>query len=296
MGKFSSRDIVVTVSGDGYSKEIKDFHISANVTYTLAGVPNVANIVIYNLSQVSRDMFSSIYDDDGKAVMAVSVSVDSKTIFTGDIVNVSSAHVTTEATWATTIYGNEGWNAYQKTATVEAPKGTTREEIVKSLVNQLKNAGVDTINLVGLAKSGCGNKSILKRLLFNGNVMENINKLISDCLPESDTFIAEKTINVLPKNSSIDETITIDKVLEAPTLTENGVTIKTQLNTDIKAGAKINVVSKSFKAGFANLSVNRVQRERFSGAGTYKVVQLDHRVDNFSTEVAQTQITGVYLP
>jgi len=296
MGKFSTRDIIVTVSGEGYSKEIKNLHISASATYTLAGVPNVANIVIYNLSKVSRDLFSSIYDGDGKAIMSVSVSVDEKTIFTGDIVNVTSEHLTKEATWQTTIYANEGWNAYQATSTVEVPAGSTREEIINTLVNQLRPFGVQASKIFNLASTGCGNKSILKRLLINGNIFENFKKLIKDCLPESDTFIDEKTITTLPKNLSIDIMTKIDSVLEAPSLTENGITIKTPLNTDIKAGAKINVESKSFRAGFANLSVNRVQKDRFSGAGTYKVIQLDHTVDNFTSAVAQTQIMGVYLP
>lgn len=291
MGKFSTRDIVITVTAPSKSKVWKDLHMKGQVTKTLAGTPNTSEMTIFNLNKESRDFLTSIYDDD-KSQFTIKLELDNKVFFDGDIVNARS--VFNQGTWETSIYANEGYNAYRKTAKIESKKNDTRENILNDMFDSLKDAGINEFDIQAL-KNGCGNKSILKRVLYDGNVVENIKKLIKDCLPDADTTIDQGKITILPKNSIIEKNTELTQFLEPPQLNEQGCRAKVLINSDIKIGGTVNLVAKSYNQAFGNLTTNRAQKSRFSGEGTYKVIEIQHTFDNFSADVAQTDVTGVFL-
>lgn len=292
MAKFSTRDIQLTISSKTDSKLFKDLHIKCEIIKTISSTPSIANVIIYNLAPDSLAFLTSIYNDGGASQFKGSISLDNKEVFNGDFVNVRSTY--NMGTWETTIYLNEGYNILRKTAKVESKKGDSRETIVNSLVDTLKDAGLNDFDIQAF-KNTCGDKSILKRVLYDGNVVENIKKLIEDCLPKSDVYVEDDKLNVIPFGSSKTTVTNLDSFLEPPQLNEVGCRATTLLNTEPKIGTQITLEAKSYNQAFGNLSTYRPQKSRFLGEGTYKVTEISHEFDNFSSSVAKTSFTGVYL-
>ena len=292
MAKYSTRDIVLTISSTSKTKSFKDLHIKCEVIKTISATPSIANITIYNLAPDSLAFLTSIYTSDGFTEFKGAITLDDKEIFNGDLVNVRSTY--DMGTWETTIYLNEGYNVFRKTAKIESKKGDTRESIVNQLVDTLKQAGLNDFDIQAL-KNKCGNKSILKRVLYNGNVIENIKKLIEDCLPKSDIYVDDNKLNVIPAGTSRETTTNLSFFLEPPQLNEVGCRAVTLLNFEPKLSTLITLEAKSYNQAFGNLSTYRANKSRFLGEGTYKVTEIHHEFDNFTKNVAKTSFTGVYL-
>jgi hypothetical protein len=292
MAKYSTRDIVVTFVSNKGSLSLKNLHFEAEIVKTLSATPNVCNLTVYNMKQSSRDFLTSVYNEE-VSTFTVEVVLDNVSIFKGDIVNATSLYV--EGTWTTSVYGNEGYNASRKSATVESKKGDTRADILDSLFDTLKDSGMNAVDIQAL-KNGCGEKSILKRVLYEGNVIENIKKLIKDCLPDADTFIDGDKLGILPNGSTVanaDEELS--SFLEPPQLNEQGCRAVLLLNNALKIGGKMTLKAKSYNRAFGNLTTNRARKSAFSGEGTYKIIEIAHSFDNNSNKVAQTHVTGVFL-
>jgi hypothetical protein len=291
MAKFSTRDIIVTVTSNGKQKIIKDLHMEAETLRTLVGVPNTCTITIFNLNQESRELFTSLYDNDGNTNMTIDVSVDNETIFSGDVVNATS--VFKDATWTTTIYGNEGYNAYRATISKKIERGKTRSDIIKEVTNEITGY-VST--LVPGGESGCANKSLLKSIFVSGNIVENIKKTINDCLPEGgDVFVDGDEVVVLPKGATRPYSETLTDFLEPPVINEVGAQCKVLMKPGIKVGGTMTLQGKSYNRSFGNLTTNRATKSRFSGEGTYKIIEVIDKVDNYTEAVAMTQVKGVFI-
>lgn len=291
MGKFSTRDIIVTLTADGKLKEIKDLHIAIQTLRTLAGVPNTCTITVFNLNAESREFLSSIYDGKGNSKMTVSVAIGSETIFSGEVVNASS--VFKEATWTTTIYGNEGYNAYKTEAVKSFDRGKSRGDIIKELTSELSGFAA---SLIPGGSNGCADKSIAKKILANGNVIDNIKKLIDDCLPDGgDVFVDGKEVVVLPKGKAREYIYTLTDFLEPPSINETGASCKVLFKTGLKVGGIMVLQAKSYNRSFGNLTTNRAKKSRFSGEGRYKILELADKVDNYTGAVAMTEVKGVFI-
>jgi len=295
MGKYSTRSIVITATSLNGTKEFKDLHFDVSAQKTLSGVPNSSEVKIFNLSQESREFLSSVYDGDGKSKITIAIALNNKTIFKGDLVNVSHVYKADSADWVSSLYLTEGWNAYQATIKKEIPKGSTRDKAFEIIADELKEFGIDGKLIEGI-KSGCGNKSIAKRLFVSGNIMDNLKKLIDDCIPDNDISLEDGQIKVISKSSVIEKTETVKDFLEPPTLNDNGLSAKVLFNDSFTIGGKIKIESKSTVSAFGNLTTNRVQKSRVSGEGTYKIIEVSHEFDNYTDKVAITNISGVYLP
>jgi hypothetical protein len=291
MAKFSTRDIVVTVTSKKDTKVFKDLHFNIEVIKTLSATPNIANITIFGLAKESRDFLTSIYEDE-KSEFSVNTTLDDKSFFNGDIVNVR--HNYNVGNWETTIYANDGYNAFRKSAKVETKKGDSRGSALDKLFDSLTDVGLNDFDIQAL-KNNCGNKSILKRVLYEGNVIENIKKLIKDCLPDADTFIDNKKLNILPKGSAIPKNTILTDFLAPPQLNEQGCRASVRINTDVQIGGTIELQAKSYNQAFGNLTLNRANKRRFSGEGAYKVIEIAHTFDNNTAAVAKTDITGIFL-
>ena len=292
MGKFSTRDIEITISSQNESKTFKDLHFKCEVIKTISSTPSIANVTIFNLAPKSLAFLTSIYDNNGKSQFKGSLVLDNVEIFKGDLVNVRSIY--NLGTWETTLYLNDGYNIFRKVAKVESKKGDSRETIVNSLIDTLKDSGLSDFDIQAM-KNTCGNKSILKRVLYNGNVIENIKKLIEDCLPKSDLYVEDEKLNIIPFGKSKETTTQLNEFLSPPQLNEVGCRAITLLNTDVKIATLITLNAKSYNQAFGNLSTNRPKKSRFLGEGTYKVTEIVHEFDNYSKDVAKTTYTGVYI-
>jgi len=291
MGLYSTRDIVITITAPAKELVIKDLHIDVEIIKTLSATPNVANLTVFGLAKSSRDFLTAIYDEDN-AEYNVKIEIDNNTLYSGDLVNVSTVFNLTE--WETKLYANEGYNAFRKTAKVETKKGDTRSDVLNSMFDTLTGVGLSAFDVQAM-KNTCGNKSILKRVLYDGNVIDNIKNLIKDCLPSTDVFIDNGKLNILKKDSAIEKTTVLTNFLAPPQLNEQGCRATMQTNTDIQIGAKVQLQAKSYSQSFGNLSTNRAKKSAFSGEGSYKVTELVHKFDNYTASVAITEITGIFL-
>jgi len=295
MAKYSTRDIVLTAKSSNGNKEFKNLHFDIKVQKTLSGIPNSSEITVFNLAQESREFLSSVYDGDGKSKIEITITLDDKIVFTGDLVNVGHVYMANSADWVSSLFLAEGWNAYQAVVVKEVPAGSTREKAFDIIADELKEFGVEGKLIEGL-KSGCGKKSIAKRLLVSGNIMENLKKLINDCMPESDVTIENGQVKAIGKNAVLEKIETVKDFLEPPTLNDTGLSAMVQFNDNFTIGGKIKIQSKSTVSAFGNLTTNRVQKSRVSGEGTYKIIEVSHSFDNFTDKLATTEINGVYLP
>ena len=301
MSKFSSRNLVVTIKNKAINKVITNLHISASILKTLSGAPNTSEITIWNLNQDSReDLYNNVYDfTDNIGITNVEITEDEKLLFQGELINVNSIQKQVDGEWVTNLYCGDGYNAYRKNINKKYEKGMTRKEIVNDLINELDLAGVAVKGLVDDI-AGCTDKSLLKAIVIDGEIMKNIKNLISTCLgggdDNADAYIDEGKVNIIAKNKVINNKIIINKgLLELPTLTEQGINCKLLLDASLKIGAEFEVETKSSNVAFGNLTKYKVQKERFSGTGSYKVLEIKHNVDNFSDEVASTEIIGLNL-
>lgn len=292
MAKYSTRNISIVIYSSAKSKVIHDLHIKCEVIKTISTTPSIANVTVYNLAQDSLSFLTSIYDADGKSQYKAIINLDNKEVFKGDLVNVRS--IFKQGTWTTSIYLADGYNILRKKAKVESKKGDTRSSITNQLMDTLSDVGLSGFDLQAM-KNKCGDKSILKRVLYDGNVVENIKKLIKDCLPESDVYVESDKIHLVNKGSAKDEIINLKSFLEPPELNEAGCRAIMLLRTDIKIASQITLQAKSYNQAFGNLSTNRPQKSRFLGEGTYKVTEVFNEFDNFSASVAKTKVTGIYL-
>lgn len=295
MAKYSTRDLVVSIKNNSINKTIVDLNIRVTASKTLSSNPNQATIEIYNLNQNSReDLFNNVYDlDNNVGNTDVEVSLNNKLIFQGQLINVNSIYDTPNAEWKTILYCGDGYNAFRQTVNKKYPKGSTREEITADLIKELESAGVAVQGAIeGL--TSCTNKSLLKAITVNGEIMKNIKKLYSDCFSDVDVYIDEGKVNTLANKTVItgNKVVINDGLIEPPTLSEQGINCKILLNQDIKIGAEIQVNARSVNVGFGNLTVNRPQKDRISGDGIYRVSEVKHTVDNYSQEVAMTEIIG----
>jgi hypothetical protein len=291
MAKFSSRDIVVTLTASGKQKIIKDLHIGAETLRTLSGVPNTCALSVFNLNQESREFLTSLYDNDGNTNMTAEVMDGSEVIFYGDVVNATS--VFKDATWMTNIYANEGYNAYRATTEKKSERGKTRGDIIKEVVGEISGY---VASIAPGGENGCADKSILKSIFTKGNIIENVKKMIDDCLPDGgDVFVDGDEVVVLPKGATRAYSETLTDFLEPPVINEVGAQCKVLMKPGIKVGGTMTLQAKSYNRSFGNLTTNRATKSRFSGEGTYKIIEVIDKVDNYTEAVAMTQIKGIFV-
>lgn len=303
MSKYSTRDLLVSISNAAINKEVTNLHISADISKTLSGTPNTAEVMIWNFNQNTReDLYNNVYNfNENIGNTEVTISLDGKRLFTGTLINVNSVYDTTAGEWVTTLYCGDGFNAFRKaTPSKRYEKGMTRKEIVEDLMGELESTGVAAKGILS-GLNACTDKSLLKSIVVKGEILDNIKRVLSECLggnaSDTDVYVEDGKANVLGKATVIrSNKVIINKdLLEPPTLTEQGINCRVLLNSSLKIGAEFQVEAKSFNVSFGNLTKNRVQKQRISGTGTYKVLELKHTVDNFSDDVATTEIIGLNL-
>jgi len=296
MSKFSTRDLTVSIKNKAIDKTIENLNISVVATKTLASVPNEAEIEIYNLNQNSReDLYNNVYnfhEDIGNT--NITVTDDDKQIFTGQLINVNSTYSIQDAEWKTVLYCGDGFNAFRTKTNRKFDKGTSRKDMVDALIGELESAGVVVKGAIE-GFTNCTDKSLLKAVLVNGEIVSNIKRLLKDCFKDVDVYVDEEKINILVEKSVIKNNLIVinSGLIEPPTLSEQGINAKVVLNSSLKIGAEFQVQSRSRNISFGNLTVNRPRKKQISGDGIYRVQELKHIVDNFSSGVATTEIIGL---
>lgn len=296
MSLYSSRDLTVSIKNKTVNRIIENLNIRVVATKTLASNPNQAEIEIYNLNQNSReDLYNNVYNyTNDVGITKIEVSLEDKIIFKGDLINVNSIYSNEAVEWKTTLYCGDGFNAFRQKTNKKFDKGSSRKEIVDELIDELADAGVAVKGAIE-GFTACTDKSILKAILVNGQVVDNIKKLLKDCFKDVDVYVDEEKLNILVNKSTIknNRIIINDGLIEPPTLSEQGINCKVLINPSLKIGAEFQVQTRSRNISFGNLTIHKPRKSQISGDGIYRVQEIKHIVDNFSTEVAQTEIIGL---
>jgi len=296
MSEYSSRNLTVSIKNKTIDRVIEDLHIRIVATKTLAATPNEAEIEIYQLNQNSReDLYNNIYNfTEDIGITKIEVMLDDRLLFKGDLINVNSTYSNQDTEWKTIMYCGDGFNAFRQKTNKKFDKGTSRSTMIDELIGELAETGVAVKGaLEGL--TACTDKSVLKSILINGEVVSNIKRLLSDCFKDVDVYIDEEKLNILANKTTIknNRIIINSGLVEPPTLSEQGINCKVLIDSSLKIGAEFQVQSRTRNISFGNLTTYKPRKSQISGDGIYRVQELKHIVDNFSTEVAQTEIIGL---
>lgn len=295
-GLYSSRDIVVTISGN-ITYTIEDLHISIVAKKSLSANPNIATIVVYNLKESTRELLSnSVYDyANNESVCDITLTLDDVEIYSGNIINVIHSRKPQAGEYETVFYCGDGANGVKTTATKKYAKGTNTQDIVSSLIGDLN--GLTEGATQGI-KDCLGNRTLLRSVTMDGKIISNIKKLVKDCLggdSETDVYIEDGKVNIVARDEILDipDNDITDYLLEAPKLTEQGANVTIMFDSTLKIAASFSISASSNQVAYANLTQNKLSTSQVSGIGTYKITEITHKIDNFSKEVAITELAGI---
>ena len=299
MPKFSTRNILVSIKGKGLERIYKNFHIRVTASKTMSSNPNQANIEIYNLNQDSRQqLFNNVYDENkNKKGNKAKVYLGGTLFFAGTLINVNNVYDNKAAEWKTYLFCGNGFRALHQQTNRRFNKGTNKATIIEELTQELKDTGaiVET-SMRGLTDC-IENRSLLKAIFLNGSIMDNLTNLLTQCFGADDTQVYQDgevlhlTVGKTP--IKVDKLLINKGLTQPPTLTEQGVNCQTTINPLLKISSLFEIQAKSFNTAFGNLTVHKQSKGRISGSGTYFITEVKHSFDNFSSDIATTEIIGL---
>lgn len=300
MSKYSSRDLIVKVVSKNDTLIFKDVHMEIEATKTKSAIPNSAIIKIFNLKATTREFLSkNIYDfKTNKGFLKIEVILDDFMIFTGEIINTIHQRARSEGEYVSILYCGDGANALNTKVNKTYNKGLTRENVIDDLKETLKEVSGITGDYKDILNKCTKDKSLLKKITIDGKIIDNIQKLLDECLPTSEkqeVYISDGKIVIKKVNSIIpNSNIIINKnLLAPPTLTEQGVSCEIAINPNLVIGGEFELKTNNFNTQIAQLTQYRVSRSRLTGEGKYQVIEIKHKVDNYSDQVASTSIIGL---
>jgi len=297
MAKYSNRELSVSIKNKSIDRVIKNLNIKVVASKTISANPNQATIEIYNLNQNSREeLFNNVYDlDKNEANTEIIVSLDGRVLFQGQLVNVNSIFSTGAAEWKTILFCGDGFNAARQKIQKKYAKGTKLTDIEADMMKEWEKTGAIIKGLFEGLNDCAKGRSLVKAIVINGTYAKNFQNLFQNCFTSVDVYVDEGKLNRLADGAIIpNNKVIINKgLIEPPTLSEQGINCKVVINSSIKIGAEIQVEARSVNVSYGNLTVYRPNKTRISGDGIYRVQEIKHSVDNFSQEVATTEIIGI---
>tara|TARA_R110000824_G_scaffold91480_2_gene222644 strand:+ start:8128 stop:9066 length:939 start_codon:yes stop_codon:yes gene_type:complete len=298
-GLYSSRDLVIKITGN-VIYTIKDLDIGVVATKSLSANPNLATVIVYNLSQSTRELLStSIYDYiNNISPCRMSIELNNEVIYSGDIINVLHNPKREKGEYETVFSCGKGANAVKQTLNKKYAKGSSVTSILDDMISDLSSvSGLVEGSVQGL-KDCMSNRTLLRSVTMEGKVIDNIKKLLKDCTSgdsEIDVYI-DDGLNIVAKNTILQPITDItDFLLDSPKLTEQGANVIVSFDSTYKIGAGFTIASNNIQSSYANLTVNALAENQISGKGTYKITEVKHKIDNFSSDVAETEIVGILL-
>ena len=154
---------------------IEEQRISFKVEKSLVGVPNLAEIVIYNLDGNHRDQIEQKgleisldagYEDEGLF-----------SLFRGQTTNVIHEYVKPD--WQTKIFSSDSENAINESSINKSLQaGMTSEQVFNELVDKMQ--GVTKGITKGLSTCLTGKQSLLRKLILAGDIKKFLNQLADD--------------------------------------------------------------------------------------------------------------------
>ena len=298
-GLYSSRDLVIKITGN-VIYTIVDLDIGVVATKSLSANPNLATVIVYNLARSTRELLStSIYDYiNNVSPCNMSIELNNEVIYSGDIINVLHNPKRQKGEYETVFSCGKGANAVKQTLNKKYAKGSTVTSIVDDMISDLSSiSGLAKGSIQGL-KDCMSNRTLLRSVTMDGKIIDNIKKMIKECTSgnsEIDVYI-DDGLNIVAKNTILQPITDItDVLLESPKLTEQGANVIVAFDSTYKIGAGFIIASNNIQSSYANLTLNALTQNQILGEGTYRITEVKHKIDNFSSDVAKTEIVGILL-
>jgi hypothetical protein len=281
--------LLVGDSGDSSALDLSGLRIVFEIEKSAIGYPSKAKVLIYNLSNSSRQRIRTEFD---RITLEAGYEDDFGVIFQGEIFNVFNRREQPE--YVTEIYASDGGFNYRESYTSRSyGAGVTVARIVSDLRTDM-NLDVGQINADLTAQKIYG-------WSFTGDTTLAMNQLAES---HSFTwFIQAGKLYVTGDDESVNlasafEITAESGMIGSPVLTERGINVKTLLNWQLIPNEEIKVVALSQANNFAYLNINSNipgVYPQTQGEGTYIARRFVHRGDTRGNDW-YTDIEGYFPP
>ena len=254
---------------------LHELRINFNISKSVSSTQNAAEIEIYNLSESTRNALGKELDDitleagyippEGGGNVGI--------IFKGQIRDVS--HRREGADIITTLSCGDGDKALRRaTISKTFPAGTPVEDVVEELYKELEKEGVKR----GEWKFPEGMKPFKRPYSMCGSCAREL-----DRLGRGNKFYwssQNETMEIVPGDGFIGGVVLISPesgMVDTPTITDNGVSVSTLLNPEIRPNRRVQVKAQTLEMNAEN--------------DMYRVSQCDYSGDNMGGKFVVT-VTG----
>ncbi|RLC88270.1 MAG: hypothetical protein DRJ03_03215 [Chloroflexi bacterium] len=282
------RTLVIDISGGYTQRTLTDLQVTFTVTKTLLSYPNKALVNLYNLAPKSKAL---LIEEDAKIDIYAGYNANNRLIFSGDVRNVVNTKQGVDS--ITTVYAGDGSRAWEK-ATINKTfsKRTPLSVIITALIETFgTDIGVGTLlgpailpltdRLTATTLSG-STRDVMDRLAetykFNWTIMDGKLEIIPYLSPNP----SQPAVSISNKTG----------LRGSPTITEQGVEVKTAMNAKINPNGLfvIDSVASNVSLGDLYFRIAPILKP----TGTYKVYEVVHTGD-FRGNEWDTFIKGVPL-
>jgi hypothetical protein len=277
MSKFI-RDYELFVGKGGKGLLIKDLRVQFDIKKDLFGIPNLAQITIFNLSEASRSLIEDEYEE---VIFNLGYRSGLSTVFQGEIRN--AFHIRDGVDMKTVLYCGDGDKVFRTgyvSLSIEAPR--TPDELLDEVVRDVTGAIKGFVG--GVDKTAKNEDGVVLEGLFN-NVMDSIAKESN-----SDWSIQDGKVQMLGYDSVLDKTAlvisSLTGMIGSPTITEKGVEVKQLIVPDVVPGQAVEIESQTTSVNFGNLFFSKPPQTQ--GTGIWKVVKSVMLGDTHASQFEQT--------
>jgi hypothetical protein len=275
-------------STDEPAVDLSELRIRFTIDKISIGSPNTAEIMIYNLSDSTRQKLRTEFD---RVVLEAGYGDDFGIIFSGQIFNVFNRREQPE--FITEIYASDGGINYRKSYT---NRSYNSGKVVRKIVDDLRkdmNLDVGQINADLSAQK-------LNGWTFTGDSALAMNQLAKDY--NFNWSIQAGKLYVIGNDRKIDfksafEINAESGMIGSPVLTERGIDVRTLLNWQLVPNEEVSVLGLGQGVNFQALNFANTPDiyPQTQGAGTYIARRLIHTGDTRGQEW-YTDIEGYYPP
>ena len=279
----------------------KLLHKRVTAVKSMTETPNTAVLEVF---WVSAETFTKLKEQPNVKIM-----LNDELFYSGKVINVTNVYNGTD--WLCTLYCNDvTLKPYAQKQYLTIPKGTTKTEAIKKISSTISPK--IPMNLEDFKKCKKSNSSLAKEFKVaykkEQDILKAVNSMFKDC--GSIMIKEDGQLKVLSRNVGSKKTVTGSKLVtkkatvpnisnpiifsnlfDPPRISSDEIAIVTTPTSEPKLGLGFKVFAKSYQQ---QLQKPFVLEETFKDR-IYRVIEVVHTVDNYSTEVSTTQIKGEYV-
>ena len=266
---------------------IEGLHIKFNITKTLFGQPNIAEINIFNPNEDTIGLLKAKYT---KVVLNAGYGNDLRIVFRGEVQNALQSKTSVDR--MITVFARDGFRDYQQAS---FSKTFDSKVDMQSILMEVLGEFLDVVpgDLSGIPRV---------RDKPNGLTLDGqVSRILDDLAEEynADWSIQDGVVNVLGRDNTLreDELVLISAstgMLGSPRVTEIGADVTALLNINLIPGARFAIQALGAEVQLGNLFY-RTERVRTDATGLYKVRSVNIKGDSRDGNDWQSIIQGQRL-